>query len=185
MRLPKFCQYISIDIFSTCGILGGMVKTQQLQIRVTPEQKAALARRARRAGQDVSSYVLSRALPAAALRFGEILATLREAGRQRFALAELSDLLTELAPGELAQATADADLRGLSPYVRNYVAAMVELAAHRKGVATPGWVSEVPPLEQAHFATPLASLRLHLLQVAPVPFKRRNIFVDSSLGDRV
>ena len=162
-----------------------MAKTQQLQIRVTPEQKAALARRARQAGQDVSSYVLSRALPAAALHFGEILSALGEADRRRFALAELSDLLNELAPRELAEVTGDADLRGLSPYVQNYVAAMIELAAHRKGVGAPGWVREVPPLEEPHFATPLEGLRLHLLQVSPVPFKRRNIFIDSSLGDRV
>jgi hypothetical protein len=162
-----------------------MAKTRQLQIRVTPGQKAALARRARRAGQDVSAYVLARALPAAALHFGEILGALGEADRQRFALAELNDLLTELAPGELAQATGDADLRGLSPYLQNYVAAMVELAAHQKDIAAPGWVREVPPLERPHFATPLEGLRLHLLQVSPVPFKRRNIFIDSSLGDRV
>lgn len=162
-----------------------MAKTQQLQIRVTPQQKSALARRARRAGQDVSSYVLSMALPAAGLRFGELLSALGDADGRRFALAELNDLLTELAPRELAEATGDADLRGLSPYLQNYVAAMVELAAHRRGVAAPGWVRQVPPLEEPHFATPLEALRLHLLQVSPVPFKRRNIFIDSSLGDRV
>jgi hypothetical protein len=81
--------------------------------------------------------------------------------------------------------TGEADLRGLSPYVQNYVAAMVELAAHQKGVASPGWVREVPPLDEPHFATALGGLRLHLLQVSPVPFKRRNIFIDSSLGGRV
>lgn len=160
-------------------------KTQQLQIRVTPAQKSALARLARRAGQDVSSFVLSRALPSAALRFGEILSALGNAGRQRFALAALNDLLTGLAARELAEVTGDADLRGLSPYLRNYVAAMVELAAHQKGVAPPAWLREVPPLEEPHFATPLEGLRLHLLRASPVPFKRRNIFIDSSLGDRV
>lgn len=162
-----------------------MAKTQQLQIRVTPEQKSALARRARRAGQDLSSYVLSRALPPAALRFGEILRELAEADRQRFALAELNELLTHLEPRELAEATEDAELRALSPYLQNYAAAMVELAAHQKGVAAPGWVREVAPLDEPHFATALAGLRLHLLRESPVPFKRRNIFIDSSLGDRV
>lgn len=162
-----------------------MAKTQQLQIRVTAEQKSALARRARRAGQDVSAYVLARALPAAALRFGELLGELGDAERRRFALAELNDLLTGLAPGEFVEATAAADLRGASPYLRNYVAAMVERAAHGKGVAPPGWVREIPPLEEPHFATALAGLRLHLLQASPVPFRRRNIFIDASLGERV
>jgi Protein of unknown function (DUF1778) len=160
-------------------------KTQQLQIRVMPEQKSALARLARRAGQDVSSFVLSRVLPAAALRFGEILSALGDADRERFALAELNDLLTELAPREIAEVTGDADLRGLSPYLKNYVAAMVELAAHQKGTLPPAWVREVPPPDEPHFATALESLRLHLLRASPVPFKRRNIFIDSSLGDRV
>jgi uncharacterized protein (DUF1778 family) len=160
-------------------------KTQQLQIRVTPEQKSALARLARRAGQGVSAFVLSRALPSAALRFGEIVSALGEADRRRFALAELNDLLTELAPRELAEVIGDADLRGLSPYLQNYVAAMVELAAQQKGTRPPGWVREVPPLEEPHFATALEGLRLHLLRASPVPFKRRNIFIDSSLGDRV
>ena len=160
-------------------------KTQQLQIRVTPEQKSALARLARRAGQDVSSFVLTRALPSAAVRFGEILSEVGDADRWRFALAELNDLLTGLAPRELETVTGGADLRGLSRYVRNYVAAMVELTAHQKGVVPPVWVSQVPPLEEPHFATSLPGLRLTLLLASPVPFKRRNIFIDSSVGDRV
>jgi uncharacterized protein (DUF1778 family) len=161
------------------------VKTQQLQIRVTPEQKATLARLARRAGQDVSSFVLARALPSAALRFGEILDALGDSERQRFALAELNGLLAGLAPRELAELALGADLRSLSPYLRNYVAAIVELAAQQRGVAAPGWVRKVAPLDEPHFATPLAALRLHLLRESPVPFRRRNIFIDSSLGDRV
>jgi hypothetical protein len=160
-------------------------KTRQLQIRVTPEQKSTLARLARRAGQDVSSYVLSRALPAAAARFREIVRALGEAGRQRFALAELNDLLTELAPRELADAAGAADLHGLSPYLQNYVAAMLELAAQQKRVAPPAWVREIPPLGEPHFAAPLEGLRLHLLWASPVPFKRRNLFIDSSLSDRL
>lgn len=160
-------------------------KTQQLQIRVTPEQKSALARRARRAGQDVSAFVLSQALPSAALRFHELLSELGDADRRRFGLAELNDLLTERAPREFADVTGNAELRGLSPYLQNYVAAMVELAAYQKGVVPPAWVREIPPLEEPHFATALEGLRLHLLRASPVPFKRRNIFIDSSVGDRV
>jgi hypothetical protein len=160
-------------------------KTQQLQIRVTPEQKSALARKARRAGQDVSSFVLSRVLPPAALRLSEILDALGCPSQHRFALAELNELLTELAPREFADVTGDAELPGLSPVLQNYVAAMVELAAHQKGVAPPSWVLGIPPLAEPHFATPLEGLRLHLLRASPVPFKRRNIFIDSSLGDRV
>jgi hypothetical protein len=62
---------------------------------------------------------------------------------------------------------------------------MVEQAAHQQDVVPPAWVRDVEPLDEPHFAVPLSSLRLHLLRAAPVPFKRRNIFVDSAVGDRV
>lgn len=164
-------------------------KSSQIQIRVSEREKAALQALARKAGQSVSAYVLSRALPSARLRFGELVGDLAEEGadqgKRRFALAELNDLLTGLAAMELQEAVQDADLRGLSPYVQNYLAAMVELASERKGVAPPAWTRQVVPLAEPAFATDLAGLRLHLLRSAPVAFKRRNIFVDSSIGDRV
>lgn len=161
------------------------VKTSQLQIRVTPRQKAALKRLASAAGQSVSAYVLSRALPAEQERFAEILDALRDGADRRYALAELNDLLSSLPPGRFPDAVARAELRDLSPYLRNYVAAMVEQAAHQRRLAPPAWVHDVAPLEEPRFATDLKSLRLHLLREAPVPFKRRNIFVDSGVGARV
>lgn len=160
-------------------------RSTQLQIRLTPEQKETLRRLSRQAGQDMSAYVLSRALPDARLRFERLLDELRDAESPRFALAELNDLLSDLAPGELQRAVEQVDVDGLSPYRANYVAAMVELAAHRAEVSPPAWVRGVEPLDSPRFATSLASLRPLLLHTAPVPFKRRNIFVDSSLGDRV
>lgn len=119
------------------------------------------------------------------MRFVRLLEALRNDDQPGFALAELNDLLSGLTSGELPRAVEHADLTGLTPYLRNYVAAMVELAAHRRDVPPPAWVREVEPMEEPRFATPLAGLRLHLLRTAPVPFKRRNIFIDSSIGDRV
>lgn len=162
-----------------------MTKTEQLQIRVTPAQKAALRRGARRAGQSLSAYVLSRALSEASKRFGELVRALRDDDHYRYALAELNDLLTELAPGELVEAVADADIGDLSPLLQNYVAAMVEQVAGQKGVAPPPWVRDVAPLEEPYFAVPFPRLRAYLLRVAPVAFKRRNLFVDAAIGDRV
>lgn len=119
-------------------------------------------------------------------RFARLLEVLRADDQPSFALAELNDLLSGLTPAELGSAVEHADLAGLTPYLRNYVAAMVELAAHQRDVPPPAWVRDVEPLEMIpHFATSLAGLRLHLLRASPVPFKRRNIFIDSSIGDRV
>lgn len=160
-------------------------KSRQLQVRVTPAQKAALKRVARRAGLDVSSYVLMRALPPARSRFARILRLLRDEADPRFVLAELNDFLSGLAPTEFADAVSDVEIAGLAPFLQNYVAAMVEQAADQKGEAPPPWAKEVEPLEKPRFAVPFISLRPYLLRVSPVPFKRRNLFIDSAVGDRV
>lgn len=160
-------------------------RSEQLQIRLTPEQKAALRRKAKRAGQDLSGYVLSRVLPRASERFCELVRLAADDSRRTFALAELNDLLTDLSPKLLEETTAGADLSGLPPMTQNYIAAMVEQAANGKGVTAPAWVSGIEPLEEPYFAVPYQSLRMHLLRTAPVAFKRRNIFIDASLGDRV
>lgn len=159
-------------------------KTQHLQIRVTPEQKAALQRQARAAGYDLSGYVLARLVPPRADRFAGLLGELAS-GDHRFVLAELNDFLAGCPPALFAAAVTEAPLSRLSPYLQNYVAAMVEQAAALKGVSPPAWTREVVALTLPHFVTPMASLRAHLLRSAPVPFKRRNIFVDSAIGARV
>jgi uncharacterized protein (DUF1778 family) len=160
-------------------------KSDHLQIRVTPRQKALLKRAAAAAGQDLSSYVLTRALPPARVRFADLVALLSQAEDHRYALAELNEFLAALAPAELREAVDQADLARLSPFLKNYVAAMVEQACSMKRVPPPAWTAQVPPLDQPWFATPMMSLRLHLLRAAPVAFKRRNIFVDASVGSRV
>jgi uncharacterized protein (DUF1778 family) len=160
-------------------------KTRQLQIRVTASQKAAIKRLARRAGQSVSSYVLGRVLPQERARFAEILRALREEDGRRFALAELNDFLAGLSPSGFEEAVADADPEELTPLLRNYVAAMVEQTALRLGADPPAWTADVEPLPRPHFAVAFRRLRPHLLRAAPVAFKRRNIFVDATVGDRV
>lgn len=160
-------------------------KTQQLQIRVSPRQKAALKRAAAAAGLDVSTYVLARVLPDEATRFADLLRSLQHESQRKYALAELNDLLSAIPSAAFADSVAHADFRALSPYLQNYVAAMVEQAAHQKQVAPPPWVRDIAPLDVPHFATSLINLRLYLLSSAPVPFKRRNIFVDAAVGARV
>ncbi len=160
-------------------------KSEFLQIRVTPRQKAALKWSARQAGLGVSEFVLSRVLPPSSARFKELVCSLRDDGDRRYALAELNDLLSGLSSREFIDAVAEVDLRNLSEMMANYVAAMVEHAATRKAVPAPGWTEEIAALEKPYFATDLKSLRPVLLRDAPVAFKRRNIFVDSTIGDRV
>jgi hypothetical protein len=159
-------------------------KTQQLQIRVTPRQKATLKRNAQAAGLDVSSYVLARVFPPEPDRLAGILRAMEHDADHRFALAELHDVLHACPPMDFGDSVAQVSLGALSPYLQNYVAAMVEQAAAQKDVPAPAWVRDIDALETPHFATPLKSLRWHLLRSAPVPFKRRNVFIDATVGDR-
>ena len=110
---------------------------------------------------------------------------LRHDADRRYVLAELNALLAALSATELAETVADVELRDVSDLMANYVAAMVEHAAARKAVAAPGWTRMQLGLEEPYFATELKSLRPGLLRASPVAFKRRNIFVDSSVGDSV
>jgi uncharacterized protein (DUF1778 family) len=164
-----------------------MSKSEQLQIRLTREQKSELKRRARNAGLDVSAFVLSRVLPSAEARFAGIVVGLAEGHDHRFVLAELSDLLASLTSPQLASAVANvpAEFWSLDSLLRNYVAAMVEQTCAGAGVALPVWAARVEPLVEPYFATTLRSLRLHLLAASPVAFRRRNIFVDAGVGARV
>jgi uncharacterized protein (DUF1778 family) len=160
-------------------------RTDQLQIRVSPPQKDAIRRQAKRAGMSMSDWVLSRVLPSIRERFQDLLAALSRSPRPGYVLAELNELLSRLTADEFTRAVAEPPPVSLVPYQENYVAAMLEQAAACKGVEAPAWTGEVEPLTEPVFGSALTSLRLHLLTHAPPPFRARNIFVDSSIGDRV
>jgi uncharacterized protein (DUF1778 family) len=164
-------------------------KTAHLQIRLTPGQKTALRKRALAAGVDVSSYVLARALPPSADRVAEALTAVTRApsdGERRLALAALHDALMALPGREAAEAWQVAPQPAPGDAVTaNLIAAMVEQRAQQLGLAPPAWARWTPPLEQPWFATDLRGLRAHLLRASPVLFRRRNLYVDASLGARV
>jgi hypothetical protein len=114
--------------------------------------------------------------------FVRLAAEVASANRIAYPLAELNDLLTAAPASEIENlpppSIADA-------YRLNYVTAMVEVAAHRAGVLPPLWTAGVKPLDAPVFIDPSLNLRAHLLTASPPPFRRRNIFIDSSIGDRV
>lgn len=160
-------------------------KLEQLQLRVSKAEKSTIMRAARRAGMDMSAYVLSRVLRAPAMAFQESVAALSESATPSFALAEINALLSEMAAPELHQAVAAAPGAVLSPFLANYVAGMVEAACFMRSVPVPSWTRSIAALEEPVFGSALPSLRLYLLLHSPAPFRRRNIFIDSSVGERV
>lgn len=160
-------------------------KTSQLQIRVTHAQKLAIQRAADAAGMDMSSYVLGRALSADGIRFAELIEACSSSRTSSFALAELNAFLTRLTPLEFRAAIELAPLVKLTPYLSNYVAAMVEYGCARCRIPAPAWTRDILPLSEPVFGTALLSLRLHLLTHSPAPFRNRNIYIDATLGDQV
>jgi uncharacterized protein (DUF1778 family) len=162
-------------------------KDQFLQIRVTPNEKAAIKAAAARAGMDMSRWVLNKLFPAAQQTFQELARSLSAAdpARRRYVLADLNDFLTHLDPFTLRQAVADAPPAALELYLANYVAAMVETAAGRTDIPPPSWTAAIAALPEPVFGTALPGVRLHLLLRSPPAFRRRNIFIDASVGDRV
>jgi hypothetical protein len=181
------CQYICIDVCKISAHNPSMAarpKIDQLQIRVSPSEKASIQRAAKRAGLDMSNYVLSKVISVPANRFQECIAA--AAGlNSSYGLAELNSLLTKLSTFELESAVAAAPAVSLSPFVANYVAAMVELACALRAIPIPHWTRTILPLVDPWFGSSVLSLRHHLLISSPAPFRRRNIFIDSSLGSRV
>jgi mobilization protein NikA len=181
------CQYLRIDNsrkHRNSRRMKSQSKSSQLQIRVSPSEKVLIQRAAKRAGTDMSSYVLSRLISVPATRFQECISA--AAGpKSSFGLAELNKLLTSLSSVELREAVASAPAVALSPFIENYAAAMVELACARRTIPVPRWTRAVAPLGDPWFANKSPSLRHYLLTVSPASFRRRNIFIDSSLGSMI
>lgn len=174
-----------IGILRHTSPVPGNAKLSQLQIRVSVAEKAAIRSAAKRAGLDMSNYVLSRVLSIPARQFQEAIRALSGPTAPSFALADINSLLSKLATPELRAAVAAAPESALPPFLANYVAAMVETACSNHNIPIPAWTRSVAPLDEPVFGSDLASLRLHLLTHSPAPFRSRNIFIDSSLGDRV
>ncbi|MEQ9450218.1 MAG: hypothetical protein RJQ07_01420 [Pseudomonadales bacterium] len=163
-----------------------MAKSAQLQIRVTPEQKQRIKEKAYRTGEDVSQWVLSRLLPDCADELQSMVDVLASNPKtRRYTLAELHDYFVSEDSNQLGQAFELLDCSALEPLESNYVAAMIETACTNRNIAPPSWLSSIAPLTDPWFATRLRSLKVYLLTASPPAFRRRNLFVDSTLGARV
>ncbi len=160
-------------------------KTAQLQIRVSPREKEVIRRAARREGTDISTYVLQRLFTPRSEEFQHLVKELSGSGDTSYAYAAINDFLAGLSRDEFPLALLLVPDIQLNNEDWNYLAAMVEHTAYRKRLPAPSWTRNIAPVQTPVFATQLTSLRLALLINAPPAFRRRNIFVDATIGDRV
>ncbi len=133
----------------------------------------------------VSQWVLSRAFPSQQQAFQKLVDQFKNSSNPKYILAEIHDLLSAASADEFELMVARPLPVSLTPFLANYVAAMVEYTAVKKKKNAPLWTREIPPLEQPVFGSDLESLKLHLLTHSPPPFRRRNLFIDSTIGQRV
>lgn len=162
-----------------------LVKTAQLQIRVSPREKALIKRAAKHANLSMSDWVLTKLLPDNKQRFHRLVADIYYSEEVSFSLAALNDFLVQMSADELRDAVGDKPSLPADEYLSNYVTAMVEYTANINNISAPDWVNGVQPLSKPRFASNLKSLRLYLLTHSPAPFRGRNIFIDSTVGDRL
>ena len=160
-------------------------KSSQIQIRVSDAEKASIKKQASAAGMDMSAWIMTQLFPPSQKRFLALINNLKTTNDKKLVLAKLNDLLHKLGKNELACATKTAAKDSLGSYLDNYIAAMVEQALVQKGLPIPNWLSDIPILKEPVFGSDLLSLRLYLLSHSPPAFRKRNIFIDSSIGNRI
>ena len=160
-------------------------KTEQLQVRVSPAQKRAIQKQAERARISMSDWILRRLLPSATLIFQDLLVELASADDPSYVFAELLDFIDSMAAEQFEEVFAEPPSVRLDPYWACYLAATLEHAASLKHAKAPAWTRDVPALGEPVFGSSLESLKLHLLVNSPPAFIGRNIFIDSTVGDRV
>lgn len=168
------------------------LKNKQLQIRVTNEEKKLIEKMAKNAGLDVSRWILNKAIPEQRKQFEEILLSLENeryplTSDAKFNIAKLNDLLSGLTSVDFSKLFLDLNIfrYQINEYLLNYITAMIETRAKQLNLLAPNWVKEVKPLTSPVFVEKLKSLRLYLLLNSPYEFRKRNIFIDSSVGARV
>jgi hypothetical protein len=151
-------------------------RTSQLQIRVSPEQKAALKRLAAAAGQNVSQYVLSQALPRSGDQLLRVLDELRGEDDCRPALATLARVLAGLGRDDLERSLDSWSVDGMTALTQNRVMALIEDLVASRGIEPPPSAATVAPLPRPHFRWTLDSLRPQQMRATRVVYKRRNLF---------
>ena len=163
----------------------GKSKSLQLQVRVSPREKETIARYAKMTKMGMSEWILSKVLPPGQQAFQGLLAQLNAASNPKYILAQIHDMLNAAGGDEFELMVTQPPGVVLADYWANYVAAMIEYTAVQKGRKAPSWIRQVPPLEVPVFGSDLKNLRLYLLTHSPPPFRRRNIFIDATVGQRV
>ncbi len=161
------------------------VKDEFLQIRLSSKQKEIIRGAAKNAKTDMSSWVLAKIINNQSEEFLKVVEKLVSSQKQSYNYAEIHDLLMKLDNNVFSKTVEFSPTKELNSFQLNYIAAMVEQRAMQLSEKAPSWCSDIKSLEAPCFGTSLKSLNLYLLLNSPLAFRKRNIFIDSTVGQRV
>ena len=160
-------------------------KTDYIQIRINKKEKAKFVKLAELDNMSLSNWILNKLkIDISPVEIKIIYGQIAIASDSSYALAFLNDSLMKVPKHTWS------DLVSIKPENLNfenlcYVASMIEHAAEIRELNTPLWVNDIGALQTPYFVSTFKNLRLYLLINSPVSFRKRNIFIDASIGDRV
>lgn len=159
-------------------------KTDFIQIRISKDEKKRFAKLAKLQGQSLSEWIISKlSSDSSSIEIKKIYAKLRKAEDSSYILALLNDYLMNMPEllwnDALKDSPENIDIENLC-----YIASMIERATEIRGLELPQWVKDIGPLSKPYFGSKLKNLRMYLLINSPIAFRKRNIFIDASVGDR-
>ena len=161
------------------------IKNENIQIRVSSSQKEKLKKIAKLQKMSLSEYILSISLTEITpLEIIDLYASMAKEDDKSFHLARINELLMKC-PKHMWEKLVSFYPKNLDEKAIAYVAGLIEQAAFIRSLSKPSWSTKIEALEEPLFASHLEKLRLYLLIKSPIPFRKRNIFIDSSVGDRV
>ncbi|PCI64572.1 MAG: hypothetical protein COB38_12570 [Gammaproteobacteria bacterium] len=162
-----------------------LAKDEFLQIRLSSKQKESIRNAAKMANADMSSWILSKVLNSQSDDFLKVIEKLVSSQQQSYIYAEIHDLLMKCDHNIFGETVKLPPTAQLNSFQLNYITAMVEHRAMQLSEKTPNWCSEINSLKKPHFGSNLKCLKLYLLLNSPLAFRKRNIFIDSTVGQRV
>lgn len=161
-------------------------KDTYLQIRLSKHEKELIVKAAGANGVNISKWIMQRIMIDKRSQFQSIcLKMSKDITNKSFYLSDLNDYLTNLSANEFLIALDTRPNVKLSISDWNIIVAMIDYAAYKKRAKSPDWLNDVEPLQHPLFATELTTVRQYLLITSPIAFRRRNIFVDTSIGGMV
>ena len=160
-------------------------RSEYIQMRISPRDKKKLVQIARMHNMTLSKWILSKVrIENSVAELKRIYNEFSKRSKESYLFAQLGDYLMNV-PNELWLEFVSIKPENMESDQLSYVAAIIDQLSVIRDLEKPHWITEIKGHDKPYFGSDLQSLRLYLLIKSPVAFRQRNIFIDSSAGERV